>query len=194
MAEALSLELQGGAELLEQLGRYIGEKHILLVLDNYEHLTEGALVASELVQGCPNLKLLVTSRERLNLSEEWVLPLQGLPYPRDEVESLEEARSFGAVKLFIQRARRVESGFTPSREDLPHLVTICQHVTGLPLGIELAAAWVRMMPCAEIAREVGRNLDFLTTAVRNVAERHRSVRAVFEGSWGLLGLEEQGGL
>jgi len=198
VAEALSLELQGGAEPLEQVVRYIGDKHVLLVLDNYEHLlaqhpegTEGALVASELVQGCPNLKLLVTSRERLNLSEEWVLPLQGLPYPRDEVESLEAARSFGAVELFIQRARRVEPSFTPSREDLPHLVTICQRVTGLPLGIELAAVWVRMMPCAEIAREIGRNLDFLTTAVRNVAERHRSVRAVFEGSWGLLGLEEQ---
>jgi len=192
IAEALKLELQGSSDPLEQVVAHIGEKHVLLVLDNFEHLVEGAAVASDLVGGCPNLKLLVTSRERLNLLEEWILPLQGLPYPREEVGSLEEARSFGAVELFIQRAKRVKPSFTPTQEDLPHLVAICQLVTGLPLGVELAAVWVRMMPCAEIAREIGHNLDFLTTSVRNVAERHRSIRAVFEGSWNLLEPEEQG--
>lgn len=198
VAEALALDLQRGDDLLEQIVRYIGDKHVLLVLDNYERLlaqhpkgTEGALVASELARNCPNLKLLVTSRERLNLLEEWTLPLQGLPYPRHGAGGEDDAHTFGAVQLFVQRAKRVLPSFTLSPENRADVVAICQLVKGLPLGIELAAVWVKMMSCADITSEMRKNLDFLTTSARNVAERHRSIRAVFEGSWNLLEPGEQ---
>lgn len=222
IAEATSLPLQGEREPLGQIVRAIGKHHLLLVLDNFEHLLEGATLLSDLVRGCPNLKLLVTSRARLDLLEEWTLPLQGLPYP-DRNPSSEPsdsaytgselldseplgsaslarayseseaaaARGCGAVALFAERAKRVQPSFSLDAGTLPHVVTICRLVRGLPLGLELAAAWVRLMSCAEIAREIEQNLDFLTTSARNVTERHRSLRAVFEHSYVLLTPDEQ---
>ncbi|CAN5529161.1 hypothetical protein BH24DEI1_BH24DEI1_17000 [soil metagenome] len=160
------------------------------MLDNFEHLMEGAAVASHLLAACPNLDLLVTSRERLNLEEEWLFPIGGLAFP-DHKTPIADALAFDAVKLFAQRAKRVAPTFTLTEKDLPHVLGICRLVGGFPLGIELAAVWVRMMPLAEIAAELEVNLDFLASTSRNASERQQSIRTVFEGSWRLLAPKEQ---
>jgi tetratricopeptide (TPR) repeat protein len=162
---------------------------VLLLLDNYEHLMAGATLTSKLLEACPNLKLLVTSRERLNVEEEWVLSLDGLTVPT--TTSLTEAERFDALNLFIQRAKRATLGFSLTQETLPHALKICQLVEGSPLGIELAAVWVKSLPLSEIAKEIETNLSILEAPTKNIAERHQSIRAAFEHSWKLLTDKEQ---
>ncbi len=191
LAEALGVTLQGTAPVLERVAVAIGERRILLLLDNYEHLMEGALVPAELLELCPNLKVLVTSRERLNLEEEWAFPVEGLAFPTESKIDLERALYFDAPRLFVQRAKRVRGDYDLTPENLPHVLEICRLVEGSPLGLELAATWTRAMSVAEVVQEMGRSLDFLTTQTRNVASRHRSIRAAFESSWQLLEPGEQ---
>lgn len=152
---------------------------------------DGAVMLSELLRACPNLKLLITSRERLNLEEEHVFLLEGLPYPNRAAPAWEEAKASDAVQLFVQRAKQAQPSFDLTPETLPDVLKLCRLVEGLPLGLELAASWVRYLSCAEIAEEITRNLDFLTSSTRDAPERQRSLRAVFESSWRLLGAKEQ---
>ncbi len=189
IAEALSLELQGQEDTLSQVKRFIGKKHILLLLDNYEHLMAGATLTSKLLETCPNLKLLVTSRERLNVEEEWVLTLDGLAVPTST--ELSEAERFDALNLFVQRAKRAMLEFSLTQESLPHALKICQLVEGSPLGIELAAVWVKTLPVSEIAKEIESNLNILEAPTKNIPQRHQSIRAAFEHSWKLLTDKEQ---
>jgi predicted ATPase len=191
IAEALGLELQGQDDTLSQVQRFIGKKHLLFVLDNYEHLIAGATLTSKLLASCPHLKILVTSRERLNVEEEWVLTLEGLTVPAAMPDTLNEAQHFEAVDMFLQRAKRARLDFAISEGDLPHVLKICRLVDGLPLGIELAAVWVKTLPVSEIAKEIESNLNILETPSKNVAERHQSIRAAFEHSWKLLTEKEQ---
>jgi predicted ATPase len=137
----------------------------------------------------PSVKLLATSREQLNLRPEWAFEVHGLPIPhRLEPDHLE---SNSAAALFIQRARQTHMQFTPAPEELPAIIRICQLVDGLPLGIELAASWVRRLSTREIAQEIESNIDFLRATARDLPARHRSIRAVFDHSWRLLSVEEQ---
>jgi predicted ATPase len=189
IAEALSLELQGQEDTLSQVKRFIGKKHILLLLDNYEHLMAEATLTSKLLEACLNLKLLVTSRERLNVEEEWVLTLDGLAIPTST--ELSEAERFDALHLFVQRAKRAMLEFSLTQETLPHALKICQLVEGSPLGIELAAVWVKTLPVSEIAKEIESNLNILEAPTKNIAERHQSIKAAFEHSWKLLSEKEQ---
>jgi predicted ATPase/DNA-binding SARP family transcriptional activator len=190
IAEALGLTLQGYKNPLSQVFEFIGNKKMLLVLDNFEHLLDGATLLSDMLRACPHLRLLVTSRERLNLSAEWTLSVGGLAFPTKPV-SLTEASSYDAVSLFVERARRVQPSFELTDEELPFVLKICGLVQGLPLGLELAAVWVRMMSCEEIASEIAASLDFLSSAARNVDERHSSLRTTLEYSWKLLTEQEQ---
>ena len=191
MAEVMGVPLQGTDPVLEQVAAAVGEGRVVLLLDNYEHLIDGATVPAELLARCPNLKVLVTSRERLNLEEEWLFPVQGLAFPSAEEAVLERPTHFDALRLFIQQARRNRPDYSLTEENLPHVVEICRLVEGSPLGLELAATWIRAMTVPEIAREIERSTDFLTTRTRNVAARHRSIRAAFESSWALLEPREQ---
>jgi predicted ATPase len=188
--EALArvFNLQRRAATASAIVETIGNRTILLILDNFEHLLEGASLLPELLRHCPKLKVLVTSRERLNLEEEWVLPVAGLPVPDTTPD---DAPRQDAVQLFLQRAKRASLHFSLTRDNAPHVLEICRTVGGSPLGIELAAAWVRMFPPEDIAREVAQDLDFLSTSSQSLAERHRSVRAAFEHSWRLLKPREQ---
>lgn len=169
---------------LLQLKNYLKEKHLLLVVDNVEHLVAGAGILVEILTESPQVKLLVTSREALNLQEEWVRPVTGMGIPPTG-DDIKHAADFSAVQLFVERARRIRADFR--LENNPEaVVKICQLVEGNPLGIELAASWLKVMTCREIAAEIEKNMDFLTTTQRNVPLRHRSLRAVFEHSWNLL--------
>jgi predicted ATPase/DNA-binding CsgD family transcriptional regulator len=188
VASALGIYLEATAPAKQQLSDYLGPKRLLLVLDNFEHLLEGAEVLGEVLAAAPDLKILVTSRESLSLQEEWVRRIEGLRFPTSIRPAPVEDDE--AIRLFVDRARRVRADFslTAEREGV---VRICQLVQGMPLGVELATAWLRTMSCAQIADEIQQNLDFLTSPVRNVPERHRSMRAVFDHSWRLLTTPEQ---
>jgi predicted ATPase/DNA-binding SARP family transcriptional activator len=172
-----------------QLLNYLREKRLLLVLDNFEHLVEGAGQLAEMLQEAPGLRLLVTSRARLNLRGEWVMEVGGMRFPTgSEAPSVDE---HSAMRLFLQTAQRVDVGFELKPEAISDVARICQLVEGMPLGLELAATWVKLLSCREIADEIGRGLDFMTSSVRDVPDRHRSLRAVFGHSWQLLDEEER---
>jgi predicted ATPase/transcriptional regulator with XRE-family HTH domain len=189
IADALRFTFSHVGDPKTQLFHYLKGKRILLVLDNLEHLLSDVRLISELLEASPELKILATSREQLNLRAEWSFSVQGLPVPAHL--SLETLESNSAVALFLQRARQARLDFTPTLEDLPHIERICQLVEGLPLGLELAAAWVRALSCREIAQEIENNIDFLTSSARDVPQRHQSMRAVFDYSWQLLSADEQ---
>jgi predicted ATPase/transcriptional regulator with XRE-family HTH domain len=189
IADALEFTFSGPLDPQTQLLNYLREKQLLLVLDNFEHLLEGSELLAELLQQSPGVKLLVTSRERLNLKAEWLFDIQGLPAPPPD--QVDRAEAYSAVGLFAQSARRVQASFGLKAEDRLAVSRICHLVEGMPLAIELAAAWVRVLSCTEIAQEIERNLDFLASATRDAPGRHRSLRAVFDHSWKLLSADEQ---
>ncbi len=189
IAESLHLLTPRGKEDLDRrLMDFLSSKKIMLILDNFEHLPDGASYLTKLLENAPALTLLVTSRERLMLREEWLFPLNGLPYP--EKISAEGEASGSAVDLFSQRATQFQPDFATHRQ-WSEIIHICQLVEGMPLAIELAAAWLRSMSCAEIAAELQRSFDLLATQIKNVEQRHRSIRLVFEYSWQLLTPGEQ---
>ncbi len=147
-------------------------KRILLILDSFEHLLDGVDLVSEILAATTSLKILVTSREALNLQEEWVRQIAGMTDPDQ-------------VQLFLDRARRIRGDFNLA-EDSRSVVEICRLVEGMPLAIELAAGWLNSLQPADIAHEIRRNLDILATRSRNLPQRHRSIRSVFDHSWQLL--------
>jgi len=179
--------LVGSADLKAQVLDYLREKRLLLVMDNCEHLLDGIVVLDEILATAPGVKILATSRERLNLHSEWLFPVRGLPFPQNESEPGVE--TYSAMQLFVQSARRGGPSFR--LDDITSVARICKLVEGLPLAIELAAGWVHQMPCEGIAAHIERDLDFLATNLRGVPERHRSTRALFEHSWRLLSADEQ---
>jgi predicted ATPase/DNA-binding NarL/FixJ family response regulator len=180
IASAVRLQIGGGRPPVEQLVEHLAESEMLLVLDNMEHVLELGPQLSEILLGAPSMRLLVTSREVLNLQEEWLYQLQGMSVPgRSEKE---EAESFGAVQLFNERARQVNSAFRLQPE-LDGVVRVCHLVEGMPLAVELAATWTKYLSAAEIADEIQGSIDFLATKLRNVPDEHRQIRAVFDQSW-----------
>ncbi len=196
IASAIHFSFYGPNDPKEQLLNYLCEKQILLILDNVEQLLiEGPLQANivelmlEILQRAPGVKLLVTSREALNLQEEWVFEVRGLAFP--EMEQTERFDEYAAVALFIQRARRASPGLTLNEADWVGVARICRLVEGMPLAIELAATWVRTLSPAEIEKEIEGSLDFLSASLRDLPERHRSMRLVFDHSWQRLSAKEQ---
>ena len=189
VADALGLKFSGASDPKAQLFNFLREKQVLLLLDNLEHLLDGIEILGELLEAAPAVKILTTSRELLNLRAEWAFEVQGFPIPAQI--GLEDLKLNSAAELFYQRATQTTIGFSLAPDDLPAVARICQLVEGLPLGLELAASWVRMMSVKEIAAEIERSIDFLTSNARDVPARHRSLRAVFDHSWSLLSEEER---
>jgi len=175
-----------GFSAQEQLLDYLAERSTLLVLDNFEHLVEGSGLLNEIVERAPNVELLTTSRERLNLQSEWVLDVEGLGLAENGNGSA------SAVRLFVERATQVVPDFALDDAEYAQALQICRLVDGMPLGIELAASWVSVLSCAEIADEIEGNIDFLATSMRDVPERHRSLRAAIDHSWRLLTDDQRG--
>jgi predicted ATPase/DNA-binding SARP family transcriptional activator len=202
IAEALHFTFYGKTDPKDQLLDYFRQKTLLLVADNFEHLLEGASLLSDILRQAPHVTLLVTSRERRNLQEEWVYEVQGLPFPAGGDKTSEAfaertsevLSSYSALELFLQRARQTKAAFAPAPEEMAGIGRVCQLVEGMPLGLELAAPWIKVLSCREIAAEIERSLDFLTTPLQNVPERHRSLRVVFEQTWRRLSAAEQAAL
>ncbi len=189
IAEALHHRLRGTANVEAELLHVLAAKEMLLILDNFEHLLTAADFVARILAQTTAVKLLITSRLALDLQEEWRFDLGELPLPDQEADASLTANS--AVQLFVQSARRAVSNLTLTDADYPAIVHICQLVGGIPLGIELAASWLRLLSCDEIAQEIEKSLDFLTVTLRQLPPRHRSLRAVFDYSWNLLTPDEQ---
>jgi predicted ATPase len=177
---------------IEQLLAYLKDKQLLLVLDNAEHLLSTAFpdlakweksvdqLAAEIVQAAPGVKILATSRERFNLHGETLLPLDGLGVPDGQTnqanggpsgEKMPDLATFSAVELFRQGARCVRLDFDLRPDNSADVIDICRLVGGMPLGIELAAAWIELLSPAEIAAEIRNSLDFLETEMGNIPDR-----------------------
>ena len=186
LAESIQFAVDGahsGFSAQEQLLDYLSERSTLLVLDNFEHLVEGSELLGEVIERAPHVELLTTSRERLNVQSEWVFDVDGLGLAENGNGSA------SAVRLFVERAKQVAPGF--ALDDTTEALRICRLVDGMPLGIELAASWVSVLSCTEIADEIAGNIDFLATSTRDVPERHRSLRAAIDQSWRLLTDEQR---
>jgi predicted ATPase len=188
IASALQITPTGADSVAVQMSRVLRDRHILLLMDNFEHLLEGTKLLIDMIHAAPALKFLVTSRERLNIRDEWTFALDGLRTP--DHTSAGPLDTFSAVQLFVQRARQVQPQFSLSSH-AEAVRTICRRVEGMPLALELAAAWLRAMPCEQIAAQLAASLDFLATPHRDAPEKHRSLRAVFAESWKLLTPAEQ---
>lgn len=188
----------------QQLLAALRPKQMLLLLDNLEHLLVGETASPEpaeeavstlinllidLLRQAPALVLLTTSREQLNLQAEDLHTLHGLPIP--DTSELTTAKQFAAIRLFCDRAYRLQKSFKLTDENLADVVRICELVEGMPLGIELAATWIRDLDCAGIAQALENSAGLLQTTALDVVPQHRSVHAAFDHSWRLLTAQEQ---
>ena len=190
---ALHCPLAGSQDPQTQLLNFLSDKNLLLVLDNLEQLVDEAGWLTTLLAAVPGVKVLATSREVLNLTNEWLLSVDGLPVPDEHALAQHDVEAFAqydAMQLFVERARRVRVDFSLAEEGIA-VVRICQLVGGMPLAIEVAAAWLKTLTCAEVVGEIQQNFDFLTTNQRDVAPRHRSIRAVCDHSWQRLPATER---
>jgi predicted ATPase/DNA-binding SARP family transcriptional activator len=187
VAQALDLALHGDPATV--LLRFLRTKQLLLILDNFEHLSDGADLVMALLQEAPEVQIIATSRARLNVRGEQIYLVQGLEYAAEATPA--EATTSPAMHLFVQAARRAQPSFNLSEANLPGLLQICRLVYGMPLGLELAAAWAEMLSLDEIAHEVERSAEFLMAEWADAPERQRSMRAVFDWSWRLLSESEQ---
>ncbi|HSR29272.1 MAG TPA: protein kinase, partial [Anaerolineae bacterium] len=206
VARAVGLSFSDDGEPRDQLLDHLNPRTMLLLLDNFEHLLahptvpathghgklgdgDGAGLVDDLLSAAPGVKVLATSRLRLNVQGEQLFHLLGMEVPHGEATA--DAGAYSAVKLFVQGARRVRPGFELAGRDQQYVARICRLVAGMPLAILLAAAWVELLSPEEIEGEIAASLDFLETDLRDVPERQRSIQAVFDYSWNLLGERER---
>lgn len=188
VARECGVALSGRTDALEQVIGGLKSRRMLLVLDNVEHLAGAAQLLVRLLQACPSIAIVTTSRVRLALDDEQLFPLHGLPVP--DLEDQDRLEAFDAARLFIRTAQRVEPALVPEAEAAA-IVEICQLVDGLPLALELAAAWTRAMSCDAIVEELRRGTELLSTSDPARPARQASVAAVFEQSWSHLGDAER---
>lgn len=186
IAQSIDLHFYRPSEARQQLFDFLKRKELLLVLDNFEHVLEGATLLADIVEFAPGVTLLVTSRASLNLSFQHLYFLHGLSFPEagsTANHAIEEITAYPAVQLLLQQARLVRPNFEPDSAEIHAAARVARLVQGMPLAAVLAARWAELLSMEEIAEEVSRNLDFLDTMMQDLPPRQRSVRAVFEYSW-----------
>jgi DNA-binding SARP family transcriptional activator/tetratricopeptide (TPR) repeat protein len=184
LADALKFSLVGQRPPKDQVLEYLKNKKMLLVLDNLEHLLSGVDLISEILATSAEIKILATSRERLGLQGEHLFDLHGLTLPDEQVQHSD------ALQLFAERAKHHQLDFVLD-EHFPAVTNICQLVSGMPLAIELAAGWSRLLSPNEILQELELSLDLLSSSAHDLPERHHSMQTVFETSWQRLTEDEQ---
>ncbi|MSP12101.1 MAG: tetratricopeptide repeat protein [Chloroflexi bacterium] len=195
IAAVLGVSEQPGMPLVKTLTDYLRAKHLLLILDNCEHLVAAcAQVAESLLRACPQVRILATSREALGIAGESTFHVPSLPLPDPlRLPSLETLTQYEAVRLFIDRALAVRSDFTVTNANALAVAQVCYRLDGIPLALELAAARVRAMPVEEIARRLDDRFSLLTGGSRTALPRQQTLRASIDWSYDLLG-EHEGGL
>jgi predicted ATPase len=188
IADALRMAISGNDSPWRQIRNHLANKKMLLVLDNFEHvIEEGAMRMAEILIAAPKVIIIVTSRQVLNLQQEWRYLVQGIDYPR----ALDDAIiRYDAVQLFVERAQRIHTGFT-FEQNAGAIAHICQMTEGMPLAIEMAATWTKSLSCAEIERELARGIAILNSQMRDAPQRHKSMEAAFAHSWQLLTVHER---
>ena len=189
IAESIGFPLSTEEAPINQLIAHLRRRQLLLVMDNFEHLLGEADIVAKILQAASKVKVLATSREKLKLHGETALTITGMGFSDQKTSTV--SWEHDAIELFLQSIRRVCPEFNPDVEDLKQLEHICQLVEGMPLAIELAAGWMNVLSPEELASEIRRGLDILTAEMRDVPERHHSMRAVFDQSWSLLDQAER---
>lgn len=191
IARVLAFKFQDKTDPQQQLINYLRHRELLLILDNFEHLVEdGTGLVQAIITEAPQVKLLISSRERLNLRAEWLQSVQGLSHPTGK-ETVFDSAAFEALTLFRECARRHQPAISLTGEKAAAAIRICRLLEGLPLGIELVAASLAVHPIQQVEAELAHNLDFITTHMRDLPRRHQSLRAVFQHSWDTLNEREQ---
>jgi predicted ATPase len=191
LAHGIGVDPTDGRDPLDHAIDVMRERRMLLVLDNFEQLAAGASMLDRLLQACARLKIIVTSRSRLGVTSEWLLPVEGLPCP--EVEDEDRVEAFDAVRLFVKAARRVAPTLNVTAEAAA-IGEICRRVEGLPLALEFAAAWTRVLSCEAIAAELRQGSTLLRDAAAAYPARHASIDVVFDDSWRRLSGPERDAL
>ncbi len=187
LAATLDFHFQDSGNETEQLLNYLRNKQMLLVMDNFEHILDGRALLAKINERAPEITLLVTSHERLQMRGEQLFPLGGLELAPNEGS----AREAPAAQLFLKIARRAVPDFQLLAGDEEHMLRICWLVEGMPLGLELAASWVGLLPLSEISTEIDQSLDFLATEHSDVPRRHKSMQAALDASWRRLTAEQK---
>ncbi|MFC8682469.1 ATP-binding protein [Microbacterium ureisolvens] len=192
IAYILGVRDTGAATLEERIAQAIGDRHVLIVLDNFEQIVDEAPVLVRLYTLAPRACFLVTSRVVLRIRGERVFDVESLATPSpDAPPTLAQAQSSSACVLFAERAASALPGFRLTAENAADVIGICQRLDGLPLAIELAAAKIRLLTPHDVAERLGRSLPLLSTSVRDLPERHRTMRSTIDWSVSLLSAEQR---
>ncbi len=192
IAQSLGLSLHNNITVIEQVQEGIGEKSMLLILDNFEHVVSAAPMVGKLLESCPNLKILVTSRIVLRLRWEWELPVPPLTLANPvQLPPLESLSDYPSIALFSQRAAAASPRFSLDDGNAPAVAEICCRLDGLPLAIELAAARIKILPPQAILSRLGKRMDLLRGGGCDLPERHQTLRQAIGWSYDLLQPEEQ---
>jgi predicted ATPase/transcriptional regulator with XRE-family HTH domain len=195
VARALNIQEPPNRPLLETLLAYLKQKSLLLILDNCEHvIAEAAAFADALLRGCPNLRVLATSREPLRIAGEQLyrLPSLSMPTPQEASRlTAREAADHAAILLFVERAKAIDHRFTLSDDTAPVVADICRRLDGLPLAIELAAARVKVLSLRQLHERLEERFRVLTGGSRNALPRQQTIRALIDWSYDLLDERER---
>ncbi|MEZ4735684.1 MAG: BTAD domain-containing putative transcriptional regulator [Caldilineaceae bacterium] len=194
IAQAMNFSFRETSALIPQLFAYLRNKQALLILDNFEQLEAAADFMLELLRQTTAVKLLITSRCMLNLQAEYPWPVAGLPTPNDDQAEqipIPDLLRYSSIALFVERAQRIQRTFHLDAANQRAVCHICRLLNGLPLGIELAAAQLRLYSCDELQQMVTADALTITTTYRDMPPRHRNLAAVLEDSWRLLTAAEQ---
>ena len=189
IAQAVGARESSERSVLDALRGYLADKEVLLFLDNFEHVISVAPTLSELLTGCPMLKILVTSRAALNLRGEHEFPVPTLDLKR--ARSAAEAARYDAVKLFLDRARSANPRFDLTEDNYDAIIQICDRLDGLPLAIELAAARIRLLTPEALLERLTDRFEVLSRGPRDLPERQQTLRALLDWDYDLLTDDER---
>jgi predicted ATPase/class 3 adenylate cyclase/DNA-binding CsgD family transcriptional regulator len=192
IAQTIGILEMGGQLLLERLKEQLQQKQVLLLLDNFEQVVSAAVQVADLLSACPQLKVLVTSREVLHVraEHEFAVPPLALPDPT-YLSDLAALSQYEAVALFLERTQATKPDFQLTAANARAIAEICTRLDGLPLAIELAAARIKLLPPQALLARLGQRLRVLTSGTRDVPARHQTLRNTIEWSYDLLDAQEQ---
>jgi predicted ATPase/DNA-binding winged helix-turn-helix (wHTH) protein len=192
IATALGIEVPGGEASVERIANALGQKQLLLVLDNCEHVVdEAAQMAEALLRATPSVRVITTSRDPLRVEGEWVFLVPPLGVPTKDSSNCEDLLRYGAVRLFVERARAATPHFSTDERAVATIAAICRRLDGIPLAIELAAARVGALGVEELASRLDDCFDLLTGGRRTALPRQRTLRATLDWSYELLSEAER---